>query len=114
MARTDVHSPVNLVTEDYEYLFSAVNSYPWMRKTWVQIMGDYGLEISRKIHSTPLGENRSTSQCHHCGAHINYFAVLEHKPTGELIAVGEQCLSNRFDPCHSGFSAAPERYSPQC
>lgn len=93
--RNDVHSPANLVTEDYEYILSADNS-PDMGPGWVLQYGDFGLEVSRHLARTDrLG--RSVHQCHHCGARIRYFAILKHVPTGDYIAVGETCLNDRFE-----------------
>lgn len=88
--RTDVHSPSRLVTEDYEYLFAADNQEPWVLR-----LGDWGREMSRWVNATDrLG--RGTGQCHHCGARLRYFAVLRHRPTGDAVVVGEQCMGNRF------------------
>lgn len=42
-----------------------------------------------------LSGERGIYQCHHCGAHLRYFAVLRHD-NGEHIVCGEQCLDNRF------------------
>lgn len=47
--------------------------------------------------------HRGLSQCHHCGAHIRWTAVLKHLPTGTHIAVGEQCLDNRFEQATAEF-----------
>lgn len=99
--RTDVHSPKNLVTEDYEYVFSEVNHVEDM-PGWVFRGGDWAMGMSRWIARTDhLG--RSTHQCHHCGAHINYFAVLKHVPTGDAVVVGETCLDNRFELATADF-----------
>lgn len=100
-ARTDVHRPTALVTEDYEYVFAEVNHLD-MTPGWVLRLGDFGLEMSRWIHRTDKLD-RGTHQCHHCGAHINYFAVLRHLPTGDAIVVGETCLDNRFELASADF-----------
>lgn len=101
--RTDAHRPAALVTEDYEYVFAAMNQVEG-GPGWVLRMGDYGLQMSRWISRTDyLG--RGTHQCHHCGAHLNYFAVLEHLPTGDAVVVGETCLANRFDRASNDFHA---------
>lgn len=99
--RNDPHSPANLVTEDYEYIFAEVNHIDGV-PGWVLRLGDFGLEMSRRIHSDDT-MGRGTHQCHHCGARLNYFAVLEHKPTGKLIVVGETCLDNRFERSTADF-----------
>lgn len=88
--RTDVHSPTNMDPTDYEFIGAFDNSMPWVLEG-----GDWALEISRKIHQDDRLD-RSVWQCHHCGARIRYFAVMEHTPTGDYIVVGETCLDNRF------------------
>ena len=35
--------------------------------------------------------------CGHCGAHIRYAALMLHTPTMEMLYIGEQCLTNRFE-----------------
>ncbi len=100
MTRTDVHSPANLVTEDYSLILTADNEG---RPGWVLLNGEFGLEMARHLARTDrLG--RGTHQCHHCGARIRYFAILEHVPTGDYIAVGETCL-DRFDLTTDAFHA---------
>lgn len=101
--RTDPHSPTNLITEDYEYIFTEVNHLE-DAPGWVYRRGDFGLEMSRWINRTDhLG--RGTDQCHHCGTRINYFAVLKHLPTGDAIVIGETCLDNRFERATADFQA---------
>lgn len=95
--RSDVHSPANLVTEDYEYLFCGDNQAPGflvnVDMTWWHSITNFAPELQeRHIH-----------QCHHCGAHIRYFALLRHVPTGYAIAVGETCLENRFERATADF-----------
>lgn len=86
--RTDIHRPVEMDPANYEYVAAFDNTLGWA-------ITDFGLEIARKIgRDDHLG--RGVSQCHHCGAHIRYFAVLEYTPTGEYIVVGETCVDNRF------------------
>lgn len=89
MTRTDVHSPTNLITEDYEY----VAAFDTGASGWA--ISDWAIGIIRKVSAT--NADRGMQQCHHCGARIRYTAVLEHVPTGQFIAVGETCLENRFE-----------------
>lgn len=95
--RTDIHRPVNLVTEDYEYLFCFDNRQPGrligVDMAWWRSITNFD----------PAMEGRGTTQCHHCGAHIRYVALLRHVPTGYAIAVGETCLDNRFSLATSEF-----------
>ena len=96
MTRNDVHSPKNLVTEDYDYIWAFDNRQPFVFGT------DFALEIAQKLgrSNRPHGDNH---RCDHCGAHIRYVAVLEYKPTGDYITVGETCLDNRFDRATADF-----------
>lgn len=103
MTRTDVHSPTNLVTEDYEYLFAADLETPWA-------LGFTQSEEGRKFlaelnNYAPETAHRGSHQCHHCGAWIRYVAWLRHTPTGYTIVVGETCLDNRFSVATPVFQA---------
>lgn len=99
--RTDVHSPKSLVTEDYDYVMSVDNragdNLPPMTppSEWLIEQMRRRAEAARLVASSPL--NRGLSQCHHCGAHIRWSAVLHHRPSDTHIAVGETCLDNRFE-----------------
>lgn len=92
--RTDIHSPVNMDPENYEYIFAADLRGPWalgLNST------ESGQELLRELANLdPATAHRGYSQCHHCGAHIRYVAWLKHLPTGYTICVGETCLDNRF------------------
>jgi hypothetical protein len=89
--RTDIHSPSNLVTEDYEYAYS-YDAHPEE--------GDRGLCVA--ILTTLIedgwrfGQVHGGDTCDHCGTQLRYVAVLKHIPTHTLIKVGETCLDNRF------------------
>jgi hypothetical protein len=88
--RTDAYAPKNLVTEDYEYLFADDNQRPG------RLIG-VDMDWWRSITNwDPAMRNRNTNQCHHCGAHLRYFAILRHVPSGFAVVVGETCLDNRF------------------
>lgn len=92
--RHDPHAPVNLVTEDYEYLYAADLDSQWALGF---SQSDEGREFLRKLANLdPATAGRGYHQCHHCGAWIRYAAWLEHVPTGYTIVVGETCLENRF------------------
>lgn len=88
--RTDIHRPTEMDPQNYEYVFCIDNQSPWVLRG-----GDFALELARKIgRDDELG--RGTHQCHHCGAHLRYAAIMRHLPTGKLIVVGDTCLDNRF------------------
>lgn len=90
--RTDVHRPSALVTEHYDFF----------------ACGYYGTadEPGFSPLNTPEGrllldegwrfDGVSGGGCDHCGAHLRYYAILQHAPSRTLIRVGETCLDNRF------------------
>lgn len=96
--RTDQHSPANLITEDYEYVFAIDNQSPWAR----DLDRDFLRELRDGVQRSPLA-HRGYGQCHHCGAHLRYAAFLRHLPTGAIIVVGETCLDNRFSLATADF-----------
>lgn len=84
--RTDVHAPRRLVTEDYEFVIAYDSKE---ESLWKLLPADMAGRITRSlVHINP--------GCDHCGANIRYVAILRHRPTGDCIEVGEQCLDNRF------------------
>lgn len=89
-----IHSPKNLVTEDYEYAGAGWNHIEGM-PGWVLAQGDHSLELSRWIGRTDR-TGRGTHQCHHCGARMIWFVIYRHIPTGDAVVVGETC-AERFD-----------------
>lgn len=93
--RTDVHSPKNLVTEDYEFL--TVVDYDHSNETEGMAARDR-VEQARFLvrEYGPFAGVHSSAQCDHCGAFLRYAAWLLHKPTTRIIEVGEICLDNRF------------------
>jgi hypothetical protein len=88
--RTDVHSPLNLVTEDYRY----EGAYYLGSSDYDGYSGVDCPEPGVLKYGGHYGE--SDDRCDHCGAHISYGAILHHLPTGTHIHVGEICLDNRF------------------
>ena len=118
MTRTDVHSPVNLVTEDYEYIDSFDNqpepgAYFGSGGTWTlddgtEIKGTnyrnaYDSWLRHLVGASKTARYGDCFQCDHCGARIRYVAVVRHNPTGDHIAVGETCLGNRFERATADF-----------
>lgn len=90
--RTDIHRPSATITEDYTYVGYGDN----------MVGGDLAIDLRYKVAQTDV-LHRGTSQCHHCGAHLRYYAILRHEPTGTYIAVGETCLENRFERATADF-----------
>lgn len=95
--RTDVHSPTNLVTEDYEFAYAYDSQEPGKQsRILLNLLIDDGWTF---------GENHSAGDCYHCGARLRYVAVLKHIPTHSLVKVGETCLDNRFELASVEFHA---------
>ena len=105
--RTDVHSPVNLDTATYDYVGSGwrydglKGSVPTRE---IQLFLKEGYKF-RDVHGS--------GQCSHCGAHLNYYAIMAHRPTKTLIHVGETCLANRFDRATNDFQAMRKKASDE-
>lgn len=97
--RTDLHSPTNLVTEDYTYVAAFDTQEGIANKPEVYVTWRNG--IYSKVFAT--NDERGMNQCHHCGARMRYTAVLEHTPTGQYIAVGETCADGRFSMATADF-----------
>lgn len=97
--RTDVHSPANLVTEDYTYVAAFDLDMPGV---FVNVDREWLAEIQNNLRKSPVGQ-RGMRQCHHCGARLRYTAILHHVPSGANIAVGETCLENRFEQATADF-----------
>jgi hypothetical protein len=94
--RTDAHSPLNLVTEDYEYVWSYDSQQPGCL-----------IEVVKTGWWQEISSNRANihdqGQCDHCGAWLRYIAILKHTPTGKFLEVGETCLDNRFGRATADF-----------
>jgi hypothetical protein len=114
--RTDVHSPVHLVTEDYDFV-TVFDTHPpeppWFGASagayehYAKVVAWWRSEFDRLSALVATSEvHRGLSQCHHCGAHVRYCAVMHHRPTGQHIAVGEICLDNRFSMATAEFQKA--------
>jgi hypothetical protein len=99
--RTDAHSPTNLTTEDYSYLYAADLDSPWALRLNETEDGQAFLRVLSNLD--PATADRGYGQCHHCGAWIRYAAWLRHDPTGYTIVVGETCLDNRFGRATADF-----------
>ena len=103
--RTDIHAPTGLVTEDYTYVASFDNELPPFAspRTMTHFYANQQRLLS--LVATSTSAHRGLTRCHHCGASIRYIAILRHTPTSQHIAVGETCLSNRFERATTEFQA---------
>jgi hypothetical protein len=91
--RQDVHSPTNLITEDYEYAGCSYFGSSEQPKIIAPLNAD----------GWYFGEGDHAGDCYHCGAHLKYFAILKHAPSHSLVRVGETCLDNRFSLATADF-----------
>jgi hypothetical protein len=98
MKRTDVHSPSNLVTEDYEFVgcgnHATAELDSWSPMPAINRMIEQGYRFN-DVHGG--------HHCSHCGSFLVYYAVLAHRPSKTMIHVGETCLDNRFELATSEF-----------
>lgn len=106
MTRTDIHAPTQMVPENYIALFFGdngekpdedreVDEFTWneQHKPPAELLARFMPELAyRGLH-----------QCHHCGAYIRYYAILEHVPSHDTIVVGETCLE-RFGMTSNEFA----------
>lgn len=108
--RQDVHSPKRFKPDDYTavgYLdnhpppppvfFTGADTEEILR-WWKAERDEWEAGILAVFPSWRTGgeDHRSVHQCNHCGAHIRYVVVVEHAPTGKLLAFGEICASERI------------------
>jgi hypothetical protein len=97
--RTDIHSPKNIVLEDYEY--AACGFFPTGDEPgYSPLAHELAYLLKEGWH---MAENHAAGDCYHCGAHLTYYAILKHVPTQTFVRVGEQCLDNRFDMATAEF-----------
>lgn len=99
--RTDVHRPTAMQPEDYDFSHTGTrhpDADPQDRK--------FAAMMLRKLidEGHRWAAHHAAGKCDHCGAGILYYAVLIHRPTGELIEVGETCLDGRFEMANDEFS----------
>jgi hypothetical protein len=99
MARTDIHRPAVVITEDYDFFGC----------------GDYGTSEEPGFSPliSPQGQallnegwrfaDVESNGCQHCGARLRFYALLLHAETRTFLRVGETCLDNRFSLATSEF-----------
>jgi hypothetical protein len=103
-ARADIHSPTNLITEDYDFLGcldwgGSGEPDPQAARARMELINRVVVQAGRKwahVHD-------SNRQCDHCGAHLRYAALMLHRPTNTVLVVGETCLDNRFERASADF-----------
>lgn len=96
MKRSDIHRPSFANTADYQVLavgFVDIDENPETGNEFKYlILEEYSPrwgELGQPEVSTATGHRES--QCDHCGAHIKYYSIVEHKQTGEILQIGLAC-----------------------
>lgn len=100
--RTDVHSPTNLKTEDYEFL----DCIDWGGSDVGAAAAAHRVAVINRVIVQPKrrwAHVHASMQCDHCGARIRYAALMLHRPTNTVVEIGETCLDNRFSVASSVF-----------
>lgn len=117
--RTDIHAPSNFDPAEYSYVgaFDMQLGDPGARSgqlAMFTVFAGTGSEMVLEAFSPVGAEKRAcqrllsqqgfeggwwerSNQCDHCGARIRYVCVWRHEPTGQHIATGETCASERFE-----------------
>lgn len=92
MARTDIHRPSapEFNPENYQFV-TCIDLHPEQgdRKSAGELVNQY---VAQGYRFAVAGEG-----CGHCGANIRYAALMLHPLTMEMLYIGEQCLTNRFE-----------------
>lgn len=87
--RNDVHSPKNIIPEDYEFVV--------VRFREDHMMGFNGAEIfneHRKITGGVFSNHEHGGSCMVCGAHMIDYAIFHHIPTNTYIQTGRDCAGH--------------------
>ena len=96
--RSDIHTPVNFLPENYTFVGCFHNTYSFkggrFNSTRDQLLAK--LELNHR----PNGPG--VSNCDHCGAAIAFVGVFQHRD-GDYIAVGSTCAENRFPLSNADF-----------
>jgi hypothetical protein len=103
--RTDVHSPKNIVVEDYDFV--TVRSRE-------DDMNGFGLAAieefnnHRKITNGKFAAHEHGGNCNVCGAWFIDYAIFHHVPSNEYIRVGLTCAEHIQDGLSDHFKRASQ------
>jgi hypothetical protein len=90
MARTDVHSPSNIVPEDYRLVTFGTwregEEFMHEKAACTQVVARYVEQ-----HGARFSDHEHGGSCMVCGAHMLDFAIFHHAPTNTLIRTGCEC-----------------------
>lgn len=105
--RTDIHRPSEIDPANYSYTTSFDTQPPQVApptgvvtpefQEYVQGLIQGWLDQRDEIRAMVENDTsvyRSIYRCDHCGAHLRYVSLFLYEPTGEHIAVGEECAEN--------------------
>lgn len=128
MARTDIHRPSAPEFDPQAY---GLFGYYDLQLPAERVAG-YGPDGTPEIAKTPeallfdaqrprleaqgyrLADHVDTeARCGHCGNIVRYAAILFHPETREYMAVGEECMGNRFELTQGEFRAMREASEEQ-
>lgn len=92
MSRTDIHRPSapEFDPENYQFV-TCLDLNPEEGST------KYNREIISRYTSQGYRFANAGFGCAHCGKNIRYAALMLHASTMEMLYIGEQCLTNRFE-----------------
>jgi len=90
--RTDIHRPSSPDFDPQAYSFMGIYAHEMAGSLMA-----FKQVINKLIDQGYKFGAHGSSQCGHCGARIKFFALMVHHGVKEFIAVGEDCLDNRFD-----------------
>ena len=110
--RTDIHAPgsEDFNPEDYQYrgVFDTNPGADSISPEYVKFMLaqiEAAVDKAKAAGYSFAPHQCGKGKCGHCGAYMRYAALMAHKPSMELIWVGEICLDNTFESTREEFRA---------
>lgn len=97
--RSDVHTPVNFMPENYTFVGCFHNTYSFGATTQRDQARQQLLDMLQ-MNDRPNGPG--VTNCDHCGAAIAFVGVFVHRD-GDYIAVGSTCAEKRFPMTNAQF-----------
>lgn len=89
MKRTDVHSPSNIVPENYEYIATFVFD-DFDLSGYLQAERE-AFNRHREATGGKFSNHNHKGNCGVCGAHCKHYAIFFHVPTNQYIKTGLDC-----------------------
>lgn len=107
MNRTDQHRPSADDFDPAHYAFVGVVVFKGKAPKSTELRE--ALLSKQAAQGRSLAPHQQDGKCGHCGARLVYAALMVHRPTNEMIYVGEQCLEGRFAGTKTEFQTARKR-----